>query len=257
MTTDTAKRRLKEYFKGTSGVALAYSGGTDSAALLAFLLGENIPVKAYLAASLFQPKFETDDATSLANELGAKLEVVQIDVLSDENIAVNSPLRCYYCKKKMMTAIVEAAMKDGFESFADGTNASDDETDRPGARALSELGIISPLKDCGLTKSDVRELAREYGLRVWNKPSYSCLATRQATGERLTADVLSQIELAEKSLMKRGFSDFRVRVREGAATLQIAESQWAEFVKAEKEICDEIHGIFPKAYPKSETRKEQ
>ena len=157
----------------------------------------------------------------------------------------------------MMTAIVEAAMKDGFESFADGTNASDDETDRPGARALSELGIISPLKDCGLTKSDVRELAREYGLRVWNKPSYSCLATRQATGERLTADVLSQIELAEKSLMKRGFSGFRVRVREGAATLQIAESQWGEFVKSEKEICDEIHGIFPKAYPKSETRKEQ
>lgn len=257
MTTDTVKRRLKEYFKGTSGIALAYSGGTDSATLLAFLLGENIPVKAYLAVSLFQPKFETDDATSLANELGAKLEVVQIDVLSDENIAVNSPLRCYYCKKKMMTAIVEAAMKDGFESFADGTNASDDETDRPGARALSELGIISPLKDCGLTKSDVRELAREYGLRVWNKPSYSCLATRQATGERLTADVLSQIELAEKSLMKRGFSDFRVRVREGAATLQIAESQWAEFVKSEKEICDEIHGIFPKAYPKSETRKEQ
>ena len=105
MTTDTVKRRLKEYFKGTSGIALAYSGGTDSAALLAFLLGENIPVKAYLAVSLFQPKFETDDATSLANELGAKLEVVQIDVLSDENIAVNSPLRCYYCKKKMMTAM--------------------------------------------------------------------------------------------------------------------------------------------------------
>ena len=123
------------------------------------------------------------------------------------------------------TALTEAARADGFPLVVDGTNASDAEDDRPGMRALRELGVRSPLRECGLSKNRIRQLAREAGIAVWDRPSYACLATRVATGQPITKELLRRIEQAENALFAMGFSDFRLRVRGNAALLQLPVEQ--------------------------------
>ena len=120
-----------------------------------------------------------------------------------------------------MGAITEAAKADGYDIVCDGTNASDDADDRPGFKALGEYGIKSPLRECGLTKEDIRKASREAGLPTWNKPAYACLATRILTGEMITGEKLLVTEKAESILYDMGFRDFRVRMRGNNALVQI------------------------------------
>lgn len=206
--------------------ALAYSGGVDSAYLLHALIACGADVKAYFARTAFTPSFEVEDAKDFADAVGARLEIVDIDVLSDENIAVNSAFRCYHCKSKMLSVLIERAREDGRNVLFDGTNFSDDDASRPGARALSELGVRSPLREAEMTKDDVRRAAKEAGLTLWDKPSYSCLATRVKQGIHLDADTLSRVESAEKFLKEKGFSDFRVRVREDSVCVEIRRNDF-------------------------------
>ena len=127
--------------------------------------------------------------------------------------------------RRAHSEIARRAQADGFSLLLDGTNASDDAGDRPGMRAISELSVRSPLRECGLTKDQVRALSREAGLFTWDKPAYACLATRIPTGEAITAEVLEQVERAEDTLFALGYRDFRVRVFHGAARLQLQEDQ--------------------------------
>ena len=127
----------------------------------------------------------------------------------------------YHCKKVIFETIVEAATKDGYTLLIDGTNASDDSADRPGMKALTELSVRSPLRECGLTKDEIRRLSKEVGLFTWDKPAYACLATRIPTGEEITAAKLQRTEAAENFLSSLGFTDFRVRSREGVAKIQV------------------------------------
>ena len=120
-----------------------------------------------------------------------------------------------------------AAKADGFPLVLDGCNASDDASDRPGMRALAELGVRSPLRECGIDKASVRRMAREAGLPVWDKPSYACLATRVPSGTKITLDALAQVAEGEKRLMRLGFSDFRLRMREDGFLLQVRAEQTA------------------------------
>ena len=143
-------------------------------------------------------------------------------------MAGNPPDRCYHCKRSLFTALLAAAKADGFSVVLDGSNASDDAGDRPGMRALRELEVRSPLRECGLTKSDVRRLAREAGLPVWDKPSYACLATRVPTGTAITREDLGRVERGEQALAAMGFHDFRLRLRGDGALLQVREDQWEE-----------------------------
>ena len=138
-------------------------------------------------------------------------------------MAGNPPDRCYHCKRSLFTALLAAAKADGFSVVLDGSNASDDAGDRPGMRALRELEVRSPLRECGLTKSDVRRLAREAGLPVWDKPSYACLATRVPTGTAITREDLGRVERGEQALAAMGFHDFRLRLRGDGALLQVRE----------------------------------
>ena len=126
---------------------------------------------------------------------------------------------------RSFTRLMEAAGADGFPLVLDGCNASDDASDRPGMAALAELGVRSPLRECGLTKGDIRAAARKAGLPVWNKPSYACLATRIPTGTAITRDLLARVARGEAALMARGFSDFRLRLRGDGALLQVREEQ--------------------------------
>ena len=145
---------LSEFFTAHPKAALAFSGGTDSSFLLYEARRLGADVRPYFAKSVFQPAFELADARRLCRELGTELRVLEADILSVRGVAENPPDRCYLCKTALFTALWEAARADGYDALLDGTNASDPEDERPGMRALRELGVLSPLRLCGLSKAD-------------------------------------------------------------------------------------------------------
>ena len=212
---------LREFFQENPKVAIAFSGGVDSAYLLYAAMQEAKEVKAYYVSSEFQPEFEKEDARRLVKELGADLRVLNVSALAIPNVRENPSNRCYYCKQGIFGAIWKTAREDGFEVLLDGTNASDDAGDRPGMKALLELSVRSPLRECGLTKDQIRKLSKEAGLFTWDKPAYACLATRVPAGEALTPEKLAATEAAEGYLFSLGFKDFRVRAKNGQARIQL------------------------------------
>ena len=173
---------------------------------------------------------------SLCRLLGVELTVIPTDILSIDGIAANPPDRCYICKSAMLGAIKNRADADGYAVIIDGTNASDDVSDRPGMRAVRELGILSPLRICGMTKPEIRKRLRGAGLNEWDKPSYSCLATRLSQGTEITPDRLKRIEISENILRGMGLSDFRLRTDGDTARLQVK----AEQAQTASELLSEI-----------------
>ena len=227
---------LEQFFHQVPRAALAFSGGTDSAFLMWASKRYGCDLRAYYIKTAFQPAFELEDACRLAKELDVPMTVIELDVLAVEKAAENGPRRCYYCKKALFTQLRQAAADDGYIVLLDGTNASDDAGDRPGMVALRELEVRSPLRECGITKAEVRRLSREAGLFTWNKPAYACLATRIPTGTTLTAEMLTKVERAEAAMAGLGFTDFRVRVAGGAARLQVTEEQLPLVLAKREEI---------------------
>lgn len=236
--------RLEDFFKTNGRIAVAFSGGVDSTYLIYAAVKAGADVKAYCVRSAFQPGFELEDAKKLAAQTGFRLCVLDVDVLSDDMITANPWNRCYYCKQHIMSAITEAAKADGYDIVCDGTNASDDADDRPGFRALEEYGIRSPLRECGLTKEDIRRESKKAGLPTWNKPAYACLATRIHTGETITKEKLCITEKAEGILYDMGFRDLRVRMRGKDALVQIEESQYADALEHEEEIRKALSDMY-------------
>ena len=217
--------KINEFFENNPKVAVAFSGGVDSAYLLYAAKQYAKEVQAYYVSSAFQPQFELEDAARLAKELDVPMRVLPVDVLSSDIIAANPADRCYHCKKMIFEAIRKAAGEDGLYVLLDGTNASDDEGDRPGMRAIRELSVFSPLRDCGLTKEEIRLRSKEAGLFTWDKPAYACLATRIPTGEPITEEKLKVTEAAENFLFSLGLTNFRVRRMGDAARLQVTAAQ--------------------------------
>ena len=227
---------LRDFFRAHPRVALAFSGGVDSAYLLYAALACGAGVRAYYAKSAFQPAFERADARKLAGELGADLRELPLDVLSVADVRRNPENRCYYCKRAIFSALCAAAREDGFDTVIDGTNASDDAGDRPGMKALEELRVLSPLRLCGVTKARLREYSRAAGLFTWDKPAYACLATRVPAGTEITPELLARVEGAEEALFNLGFTDFRARLFHGAARLQLPAAQLADAVARREAI---------------------
>ncbi len=234
------KNSLEAFFRENPKAALAFSGGVDSAYLLYEAIRQGAEIQAYYIRSVFQPEFEYRDALRLADELKARLKIISVDVLADGQVTANPVNRCYYCKNRIFSAIIKAAGEDGYEVILDGTNASDDASDRPGMQALKELKVRSPLRECGLTKEKIRRLSREAGLFTWNKPAYACLATRIPNGEEITAEKLKATEKAEGFLFSLGFSDFRVRFLEGCARIQLLEEQIPYFLEKRQLILETL-----------------
>lgn len=235
---------LSDFFEKNSSGALAFSGGTDSSLLVwaAAKYGQNW--RAYYVYGAFQPAFELEDAEKIADHCALPMTIIEADVLSDPRITANPANRCYYCKHTVFSLIQSAAAADGYTLLIDGTNASDEEGDRPGMQALRELRVRSPLRECGITKQDVRALSREAGLFTWNKPSYACLATRIPTGTEITAEKLQKVEQGELALFEMGFSDFRIRLRGDMALVQLPESQFSQALKQREEILSRLSPQF-------------
>lgn len=236
--------QLNEFFYKYRKVALAFSGGADSAYLLYAAKENGADVQPYYVKSQFQPEFEHEDAIKLTAELGVALKVISVDILQLDEVTANPANRCYYCKKRIMGAIRREAGADGYDTIIDGTNASDDDGDRPGMKALAEEDILSPLRLCGMTKEEIRRRSENAGLFTWNKPAYACLATRVPTGEKITVQKLTAVEQSESYLFSLGFTDFRVRLRDGGALLQFTEKQHERAENELEAIKAELSGLF-------------
>ena len=235
---------LEEFFTQHPRTAVAFSGGTDSAMVLWAAGRYGRDVRAYYVHTVFQPAFELADAKRLAEELDVPLTVVEADVRAVPEAAANGPRRCYYCKKALFTTLWQRAREDGYTVLLDGTNASDDAGDRPGMQALRELEVRSPLRECGITKAEVRRMSKEAGLFTWDKPAYACLATRVPTGTAITREALEKVERGEDALFKLGFTDFRVRLLGDAARIQLPEAQMERAAGLHEEIVKALEADF-------------
>ena len=236
--------KLKEFFEKYPRVALGFSGGVDSAYLLYAGKKYGADIRPYFIKTAFQPEFELRDAHRLTEELGIELTVVEYDILAETQVAQNPPNRCYYCKSALFGALKQQALKDGYEILLDGTNASDDASDRPGMKAIREMKVLSPLRECGLTKDEIRILSREAGLFTWEKPSDACLATRIPTGEPVSGELLKRIERSEDALSALGFSDFRIRVFYNAARIQLSKGQFEKAAQDRERILNVLKPYF-------------
>lgn len=235
---------LSEFFCKYRSVAIGFSGGVDSAYLLYKGLQLGADVRPYFVKSQFQTDEEYCHALAVAESLNSKLAVIELDVLKDKQIAENPKDRCYYCKKTLFSALTNQAKKDGCDAVADGTNASDDISDRPGFMALKELGVHSPLYECGITKQQIRQELKTAGFDFWNRPSNACLATRIPTGTTITKERLFKVETGEKLLKELGFSDFRVRLFDGAARIQLKSEQMDMAITKRQDILSGLRPYF-------------
>lgn len=223
--------RLRQILAETGRLAVAYSGGVDSVFLLR-VAREVLPrgsLLALTARSSFFPQWETREAAELAQSLGVPQVTLDIDLLAIAEVAANPPDRCYFCKRSLMTAIMAEARSRGFELVADGGNLDDLSDYRPGLRAVSELGVVSPLKSAGLSKAEVRAFSAEMGLPTWNKPAFACLASRIPYGQPLTAETLARVEKAEDFLLAQGFREVRVRCHGRLARLEVGAEEIPRF----------------------------
>ena len=235
---------LEQFFQENPRCALGFSGGVDSAYLLYAGVKAGADIKPYFIKTAFQPAFELADAQKLAEGLGVEVTVLELDALADPRVAANPADRCYFCKQNLFRTLKDRAIADGYPVLLDGTNASDEAGDRPGMRALAELSVRSPLRECGLTKAEIRARSREAGLFTWDKPAYACLATRVPAGETITADILARVEGAEDALFRLGYTDFRVRVFHGATRLQLPRGQMERAVREAEELRQALKPYF-------------
>jgi len=231
---------LRDFFCDHPKAALGFSGGVDSAYLLAAATELGADVKPYFVKTPFQPDFELEDAKRLA----PNVTVLELPILDDPAVCVNHADRCYHCKKAIFDLLQKQALKDGYTVLLDGTNASDDLSDRPGVRALLEYGVCSPLRMCGMTKEQIRADSKRLGLFTWDKPAYACLATRIPTGTVIDAPTLCRIEAAEQAVHKLGYRDFRVRLFHGAARIQLKSEQFPVSAAAHAALRDAVAPYF-------------
>ena len=236
---------LRELLIGYGRLAVAFSGGCDSSYLLHAAIYSGIKVKAYTVRSAFQTGSEIDRAKEFTESIGANLEVIDVDVLGIPAVRSNHEDRCYHCKRAVFESIIRCARRDGFDIIADGTNATDDPSGRPGTRALNELMAVSPLRICGIGKKEVRKLSREADLPSWDLPSDSCLATRIPAGIPISEDILRNTGSAETELRSLGLKEIRVRYNKDRAVLETIASQ-ADLLDS---IRPKVEEILLKYYP--------
>jgi len=157
----------------------------------------------------------------------------------------NPPNRCYYCKRELFGKLVKIAETERLNTVVDGSNLDDQADYRPGGRAATELGVRSPLREAGLTKSDIRQISKELGLPTWNKPSFACLSSRFPYGQRISADKLEQVDAAERFLREKGFKQVRVRHHDHTARIEVAPLEMSRFFDSEliTEIVSELKRI--------------
>ncbi len=240
--------QLRAQLRTFNNVIIAYSGGVDSAFLLRVAhqeLGSRAQAMIGVSPSLLPE--ELVDARELAQQIGVPLREVETHEIDDDNYNANPNNRCYFCKSELFTVLTKIAEEEGFDAVCDGTNLDDMNEWRPGAQAGSENGIVSPLRENGFTKDEIRVLSQELGLPTWDKPAMPCLSSRIPYGTPVTREALQMIGRAEVFLRERGLKELRVRhyieSEKPVARLEIAPDELSQIFGYYEEAAEYLRSL--------------
>ncbi len=235
--------KLRDFLKKFDRVVIAFSGGVDSATLAA-LCKDYVDVLAVTVVSQVTPTREIREAERVAREIGVNHEKITTDMLTPE-FRMNTSERCYICKRKMLSILLEFAKKEGYDAVFEGTNASDLQGHRPGYRAVKEInGVYSPWAELGVTKDEVRKMARERGFSFSEKPSLACLATRIPYGEEIDEEKLRMIDLAENAIIEIAkVEQVRVRYYSKVGVIEVERDEIRKISDKAAEIGETLKNI--------------
>jgi uncharacterized protein len=236
--------KFKALFKNGDKVTLAFSGGVDSTLLLYLIKHEtNASLRAVTVKTPYIPEWELTEAVEICRETDTEHTIIRLDI---PQILINNPVdRCYICKKQLFARIIDEASKQGSGIIVDGTNSDDTGLHRPGLRALEELKVMSPLKESGFTKKEIRELLRKYRPEMAEKPAYSCLMTRLPYNTRITREVLEIIEKGEQYIHSLGFSGTRLRMHGDIARIETSLDNFPKIIteSVRKSITEKLSSM--------------
>lgn len=237
--------KLKKIIKKLNKVVIAYSGGVDSSFLLKVSI-DTLGKENVIAVNAISPTYtkrEREFAEKFAQNLGAKIIHIQTEEFQNENFIKNPPDRCFYCKRELFEKLEQIRRKFNFEHIIDGSNKDDEKDYRPGMKAKEIFNVISPLKEAGFTKKDIRRYSKKLSLPTWDNPALACLASRIPYGKKITDEKLKRIEKGEEFLWSIGFKQVRLRDYEEIARIEVDEKEIEKVIKNRKKIVQYLKGI--------------